>query len=99
MRPVQAGDRVAVPIWVVLLTVFVAMPAMGLSTLVNHDRVELLRGQLDHLQNRDDEHLRQDRIAGWRARCERIAASQGDDAHERAIVEVCMANAAKEEWR
>lgn len=44
------------------------------------------------------ERNRQEKIAGWRRRCEDIARKSGAS-EPRAMIEVCMSNAAREEYR
>jgi hypothetical protein len=87
-----------VPIWVAVLVVFLVLPGLVLWGATEHARADRREERLDALQQRYDEHMRQDKIARWRDRCERIA-SESKVEERRSMVEICMANAAKEEYR
>jgi hypothetical protein len=102
-RPARLTDRVAVPLWVVLLAAFVVVPVAGFALETKWLEASSASARADRCLERAAERDRQDKIARWRARCEEIASSPEAPAaigpDRRAFIEICMSNAAKEEYK
>jgi hypothetical protein len=103
--------RVGVPLWVVVLLLFGALPIVIFTVAVLSAKAHNAEIRADASEHLLEEVRKADRIANWRSRCERLASDAtrqdletplGVSMHHtnfEVFVERCMEEAGKEEWR